>query len=170
MVDEGANGGQIGSVPDPPRCGSLEATIDEKGRLRIPAQYVKYINSLGDTKVFVTCVNRETARVYPMSVWKLNEARLRSTPSTPEEAAAMQAFEKLTNYTGGESDIDGNGRVSLPQKLRDVMGMAPKSSAHMTFFKGAFDLETDVVVQRKMNASLDMLVDGLPALHASGIR
>jgi DNA-binding transcriptional regulator/RsmH inhibitor MraZ len=170
MVDEGANGGQMGSVQDPPRCGSLEATIDEKGRLRIPAQYVKYINSLGDTKVFVTCVNRETARVYPMSVWKLNEARLRGTPATAEEAAAMQAFEKLTNYTGGESDIDGNGRVSLPQKLRDVMGMAPKSSAHMTFFKGAFDLETDAVVQRKMNASLDMLVDGLPALHASGIR
>ncbi len=170
MVEEGAKGGQIGSIPDPPRCGSLEATIDDKGRLRIPAQYVKYINSLGDTKVFVACVNRETARVYPMSVWKLNEALLRGTPASTESAAALLAFEKLTSYTGGESDIDGNGRISLPQKLRDVMGMNPKSSAHMTFFKGAFDLETDAVVQRKMNANLDLLVDGLALLHASGIR
>lgn len=118
----------------------------------------------------MACVNRETARVYPMSVWKLNEALLRGTPASTESAAALLAFEKLTSYTGGESDIDGNGRVSLPQKLRDAMGMNPKTSAHMTFFKGAFDLETDAVVQRKMNANLDLLVDGLALLHASGIR
>ena len=104
-----------------------------------------------------------------MSVWKANEAQLRNKPATPQEAAALTAFEKLAQYTGGESDIDGNGRVSLPQKMRDMMGMAPKSSAHMTFFKGAFDLETDAVVQRKLNASLDLLVDGLPLLHSSGI-
>ncbi len=159
----------MGSAPEPPRCGSLEATIDDKGRLRIPAQYVKYISSLGDTKVFITCVNRDTARVYPMSVWKANEAQLRNKPASPQEAAALTAFEKLAQYTGGESEVDGNGRVSLPSKLRDMMGMAPKSSAHMTFFKGAFDLETDAVVQRKLNASLDLLVEGLPLLHASGI-
>jgi DNA-binding transcriptional regulator/RsmH inhibitor MraZ len=170
MEDEGAGSGQVVSPQEPPRCGSLEATIDDKGRLRIPTQYVKYINSLGDTKVFITCVNRETARVYPMSVWKVNEAQFRNATPSREDAALMQAFEKLAQYTGDYSDIDGNGRVSLPQKLREVMGMTPKSAAHMTFFKGAFDLETDAVVQRKLNASLDLLMDGLPALHASGIR
>jgi DNA-binding transcriptional regulator/RsmH inhibitor MraZ len=170
MADEGVSSAQVGSAPEPPRCGSLEATIDDKGRLRIPAQYVKYINSIGDTTVFVTCVNRETARVYPMSVWRGNEAQLGNKPATALEAAALTAFEKLAQYTGAESEIDGNGRVLLPLKLREMMGMAPKSSAHMTFFKGAFDLETDAVVQRKLNASLDLLVDGLPLLHASGIR
>ena len=170
MAVEGENSDQTGSALEPPRCGSLEATIDDKSRLRIPAQYVKYINSIGDTTVFVTCVNRETARVYPMSVWRRNEAMFRETPTTPQEVAVRTAFEKLAQYTGAESEIDGNGRVLLPQKLREMMGITPKSSAHMTFFKGAFDLETDAVVQRKLNASMDLLVDGLPLLHASGIR
>ena len=93
MEDEGASSGQVVSPQEPPRCGSLEATIDDKGRLRIPTQYVKYINSLGDTKVFITCVNRETARVYPMSVWKINEVQFRNATPAREDAALMQAFE-----------------------------------------------------------------------------
>ena len=82
----------------------------------------------------------------------------------------VAALEKLASYTGAESVIDSNGRVPLTQNLRDMMGMQPKTSAHMTFFKNAFDLETSAVVQRKLNSSLDVLVDGLAVLHANGIR
>lgn len=170
MVDEGANQGLVVTLPDPPRCGSVEATIDDKGRLRIPAQYVQYIHSLGDTKVFVTCVNRETARVYPLSVWRRNEALFQTIRGDKESATMVAALEKLASYTGAESVIDSNGRVPLTQNLRDMMGMQPKTSAHMTFFKNAFDLETSAVVQRKLNSSLDVLVDGLAVLHANGIR
>ena len=154
MADEGTVHGQAGSPPDPPRIGSLEATIDEKGRLRIPAQYVKYINSLGDTSVFVTCVGQDTARVFPLSVWKRNEALFEGTRGDKEFAAAAARLTTLASYTGIESEMDANGRVALSQKLRDAMGMQPKSSAHITFHNGAFNLETDAVMQRRLSAAL----------------
>jgi MraZ protein len=170
MADEVENSGQAGSAPEPPRCGSLEATIDDKGRLRIPTQLVRYINSLGDTRVFIACKDQETARVYPLSVWRENEAALSSTPKSAEEAAARQTFEWVIRATGGESELDLNGRVSLPQKVREVLGITPKSSVHMMFVDGAFDLMTDTVMQRILAARLGLTAQNQGLLRASGIR
>ncbi|MBM3795628.1 MAG: hypothetical protein FJW31_16585 [Acidobacteria bacterium] len=155
---------------DSPR-GSIAASIDDKGRLRIPAEYVEYIRSLGDDKVFVTGLDRETARVYPLSVWRKNEAQMNSYGDGDRETAAMmRALALVSQKTGVESAIDGNGRVSISPLLRDLMGFAPKSSVHMTFVQGAFDLETDVVAQRKLQANLDLLMDGMSLLRAKGIK
>lgn len=170
MADEGEVRSQQGFPPEPPRCGSLEATIDDKGRLRIPAQYIKYISSLGDTKVFIACKDKETARVYPLSVWQQNEAHLSTTPTTAEAAEARQLFEWMVRVTGGESEWDTNGRVSLPQKVRDLLGITPKSSVHMTFFDGAFDLQTDAVMQRSLANVLEQVAANRSVLRASGIR
>jgi DNA-binding transcriptional regulator/RsmH inhibitor MraZ len=170
LADQEAGSGQAGFAPEPPRSGCLEATIDDKGRLRIPAQYVKYINSLGDTTVFSACADGETGRVYPMKVWRENETRLSERPASAEEAAAREEFEWVVRATGGESEIDGNGRISLPPKVREVLGITPKSSVHMMFVDGAFDLLTDVVMQRTLSARLAAMAQKRPVLKASGIR
>jgi MraZ protein len=170
VAEGGVVAGQPGSGQEPPRCGSLEATVDDKWRLRIPAQYVKYINSQGDTTVFIACKDQETGRLYPMSVWRENETKLAATPASAEEAAAREEFEWVVRATGGESDLDTNGRVTLPQKVRDVLGITQKSSVHMMFVDGAFDLMTDVVMQRTLAARLGGLSQKRPVLRASGIR
>lgn len=156
-------------LQEPPRD-TQEASIDEKGRLRIPAPYVRYIESLGDTSVFVTGVDRETARVYPMSVWRKNEAKMKDFQGDREAQAHMAQFAKLSQYLGRMSEIDNNGRVWLSQALRDLLGFQLKSIAHLSYFDDAFDLETDAVVKRKRQEYMDALVGGMPLLRSLGIK
>lgn len=171
MADEVvATGSQAGLPQEPPR-GSKDVTIDEKGRLRIPAPIVGYIKSLGDTSVYIACVNSDTARVYPMSVWRANERKFDELQPNPEAAERLEAFIKLTQYTGGVADIDGSGRAMLPPQLREMLGFTPKSEAWMTFVMGAFDLETDAVLSRKRAAMMSAMDNkGLSVVRSLGVK
>ena len=50
-----------------------QARVDEKGRLKLPAEFLEYLKKLGVDKVFITTLDRQLARIYPISVWKANE-------------------------------------------------------------------------------------------------
>jgi MraZ protein len=108
--------------------GNSEAKIDEKGRLKIPAAFKKVLDEeCPQTKFYVTSMDGKTARVYPIEEWTQIEAKLKSSfdPSTAE-------LKFKVNYYGGEADMDSQGRVLIPQVLREkaaiggevaVMGM-----------------------------------------------
>ena len=62
----------------------------------------------------------ERALVYPLPVWFEFQSRLAKVPSTSQAKAKL--LERV-NYFGQVSALDAQGRVLVPQVLRDVAGI-----------------------------------------------
>ncbi len=64
----------------------------------------------------MTSVTGESVRIYPMPVWLEIERKLSQMPSTHPSRVK---FLDRVNYYGQEGELDGQGRVVIPQLLRD---------------------------------------------------
>ena len=65
--------------------GNCQARVDEKGRLKIPVNFLEPLKEYGN-QFYITSTTGETARIYPMKVWGEIEDRLASMPSTTQSA------------------------------------------------------------------------------------
>jgi MraZ protein len=100
--------------------GHSPAKIDEKGRLKIPADFRKLIEEKYGPDCFITSMDGERALVYPLPVWYDFQARLAKVPST--SVARIKILERV-NYYGQLSTFDAQGRVLVPLILRNVAGI-----------------------------------------------
>ena len=100
--------------------GHSPAKIDEKGRLKVPAGFRKIIEERFGADCFITSMDGERALVYPLPVWFEFQSRLAKVPST--STAKTKLLERV-NYFGQVSTLDAQGRVLVPQVLRDVAGV-----------------------------------------------
>jgi MraZ protein len=101
--------------------GNYAAKIDDKGRLKIPNAFRALIEGKHGTELFVTSLTGEYVRIYPLPVWLTHEEKLARIPSS--HPARLKYFDRV-NYFGQMAEIDGQGRVVIPQRLRDSAGMA----------------------------------------------
>lgn len=100
--------------------GNYSAKIDDKGRLKIPNAFRTLVEEQHGTALFVTSVTGDSVRIYPMPIWLGVEERLRRMPST--HPARLKFLDRV-NYFGQLGEFDGQGRVSLPTRLRATAGM-----------------------------------------------
>jgi MraZ protein len=100
--------------------GSAPAKIDEKGRLKIPTDFRRVIEERYGQELFVTSVTGEAALLYPLPVWEEIEARLAAMPSTDR---TKTRFLERVSYFGQQARLDVQGRLLLPQILRESAAM-----------------------------------------------
>jgi len=72
-------------------------------------------------EVFVTSVLGDAALVYPLAVWEEFEERLSKLPSTDR---TKRRFLERVGYYGQQTQLDAQGRVVIPQILRESAEMA----------------------------------------------
>ena len=101
--------------------GHSPATIDDKGRLKVPASFRQIIEERYGRDCFITSMDGERALVYPLPVWFDFQGRLSKVPST--SVAKTKLLERV-NYFGQVSAIDAQGRLLIPGILREVAGVA----------------------------------------------
>lgn len=99
--------------------GRYPATVDDKGRVKIPADFLAELRRLGK-RFYVTSVSGDHARIYPMKEWEKIEAKLAKRSSYNP---ARQKFLARTNYYGQVVEIDGQGRILIPSILRESAEM-----------------------------------------------
>ena len=99
--------------------GNYPATVDGKGRLKIPAAFLAELSEMG-TEFYVTSENGDRAVIYPMKEWNRIEARLEQVPSHNE---AKRKFLTRTNYYGQVVTLDKQGRLLIPAVLRESAQM-----------------------------------------------
>jgi MraZ protein len=97
--------------------GHAPATVDDKGRLKVPVDFRKVMEEQYGRDCFITSQDGEKALIYPLSVWNDFTARLARVPST---SLAKQKLLERVNYYGQPSAMDGQGRLLVPAVLRDV--------------------------------------------------
>ena len=100
--------------------GNAPATIDDKGRLKLPSQFRAYIDETWGSDFYVTSVEGEAVQVYPLPVWQEIEERLAKLPSLNP---TKQKFLDRTNYYGQLTTLDKSGRILIPALLRESAQM-----------------------------------------------
>lgn len=101
--------------------GHSPTKIDDKGRLKVPADFRRIIEEKYGKDCFITSTDGERALVYPLPVWFELQARLAKVPSASQAKAKL--LERV-NYFGQVSALDAQGRVLVPAVLREVAGIA----------------------------------------------
>jgi MraZ protein len=100
--------------------GSTVATIDEKGRLKVPTDFRRHLEEQHGSQFFVTSVRGDKALIYPLSVWEEIEAKLGALPATDP---TRQRFLERVNYYGAQVALDNQGRLLMPPILRVAAAM-----------------------------------------------
>lgn len=100
--------------------GSATARIDEKGRLKVPVSFRGALQAGDRADVFVTSLTGECVRIYPMPTWLEVERKLSAMPANhPSRLKLLD----LVNYYGQVGELDAQGRVVIPAKLRESATM-----------------------------------------------
>ncbi len=97
--------------------GNHPTRVDEKGRLKLPAEFKRHIEEKYGTKFYITSRDGRTAEVYPIEEWEKIEQKLAAIPSFNP---AKKKFMDRVNYYGQATEMDAQGRVLVPQILRET--------------------------------------------------
>jgi len=100
--------------------GNAPATIDEKGRLKIPSNFRAYIDESWGSDFYITSLSGESVLIYPLPVWQEIEERLAKLPSLNP---TKKKFLDRTNYYGQVLTADKSGRILIPPLLRESAQM-----------------------------------------------
>ena len=100
--------------------GNTPARIDDKGRLKVPNAFRSLFESKYGRDVFVTSLTGENVRLYPMPVWLQIEEKLGQMPSA--HPSRLRYLDRV-NYFGQAAELDVQGRILIPTRLRDSATM-----------------------------------------------
>ncbi len=92
--------------------GEYQGTIDEKGRISIPAKFRAQLKS----KVVVTRGLDNSLFLYTLDEWKKLAEKLASLPIS---TANTRAFSRLMLAGAMDCDIDKQGRIIMPGYLKE---------------------------------------------------
>lgn len=104
--------------------GISKLTVDSKGRLAMPKHHRDRLEADGITRMMVTVDRDHCLLIYPMPDWLEIEAQLMNAPNTDPRIRKMQRL--FVGYAT-EVEFDVNGRILLPQALRDFARIKKKT-------------------------------------------
>jgi MraZ protein len=160
------DGQSLSSVRAEAPRGTLDARVDEKGRLKLPVSVTQYLEASGERRVFITTLNTSTALIYPMSVWRETEKML-GEPGEDADIREDVAF--IANHYGEDCEIDGQGRVLMPTTLRRDLELE-KDDVHLLFYKGRIEVFGSRVYTERLSAARSNLSEKVSALAKKGLR
>jgi transcriptional regulator MraZ len=96
--------------------GNHPTRVDEKGRLKVPAEFKRVIDEKYTAKFYITSTDGKVAEVYPFEEWERIEQKLAALSNFNP---AKKKYLTRTNYWGQVVEMDAQGRLLLPQLLRD---------------------------------------------------
>ncbi len=96
--------------------GNHPTRVDEKGRLKVPAEFKRVIDEKYGAQFYITSLDGKIAQVYPFEEWERIEQKLAALSNFNP---TKKKFLMRTNYWGQQVEMDSQGRLLLPQLLRD---------------------------------------------------
>jgi MraZ protein len=87
----------------------------------MPSNFRSLLESKYGRELFLTSLTGEYVRMYPLPVWLEIEQKLGEMPST--HPSRLRFLDRV-NYFGQAAELDAQGRVIIPVRLRDAATMA----------------------------------------------
>jgi MraZ protein len=97
--------------------GNHPTRVDEKGRLKVPAEFKRVIDEKYGTQFYITSLDGDVAQVYPFEEWERIEQKLAGLSTFNP---TKKKFLSKVNYWGQVVEMDGQGRLLIPQLLREA--------------------------------------------------
>jgi MraZ protein len=96
--------------------GVYKARLDEKGRLKLPADFMREIDKCRDAGFFVTSLDGRAIEIYPIAEWEKIEQKFAEASVVDVTA---RKFLAAHSYYGERVEMDAQGRLLLPERLRE---------------------------------------------------
>lgn len=91
--------------------------LDAKGRMAIPAKFRRHLDVCCEGRLVVTVDHSDHClQLYPLPEWEAVEQKLAELPSLNPQVRRLKRM--LLGYAT-ECEMDSNGRILLPAKLRE---------------------------------------------------
>lgn len=131
--------------------------LDAKGRMAVPAKFRKHLDVCCEGKLIVTLDHSEHClQVYPQPEWEEVEKKLDALPSLNPQVRRLKRM-LLGNAT--ECEMDSNGRILLPAKLREFANL--EKSMVMIGQGNKFELWDENAWNTLMDECLEEDFDGI---------
>ncbi len=103
--------------------GEYTNNMDDKGRVNIPAPFREVLQNAYTEPTMIVARDAQAAclRVYPLREWNRLLAKLGARPSSDR---TVQAFKRAVVSSAQEYHPDKQGRVLIPQSLRNHAGLS----------------------------------------------
>ena len=104
--------------------GVQHINMDAKGRLAMPARQREPLLSRCEGQIVVTIDTQSACLViYPLPEWERIEGEIQALPALKP---AVKRFQRLMLGYATDLELDGNGRMLLPQPLREYAQLDKK--------------------------------------------
>ena len=104
--------------------GVQHINMDAKGRLAMPARQREPLLALCQGQIVVTIDTQSKCLViYPLPEWERIEKDIQGLPALNP---AVKRFQRLMLGYASDLELDGNGRMLLPQSLREYAQLEKK--------------------------------------------
>lgn len=101
--------------------GIFHNSMDDKGRLSIPARFREQIKTDHETPLVLTLGFDQCLFLYPMDHWKKIEEKLASLDTL---SAEVRQFQRTIMKASDEVEIDQQGRIVISPVLRKEAGLS----------------------------------------------
>jgi MraZ protein len=127
--------------------GNHPTRVDEKGRLKVPAEFKRVIDEKYGQQFYITSLDGDVAQVYPFEEWERIEQKLAGLSTFNP---TKKKFLSKTNYWGQQVEMDGQGRLLLPQLLRDAARL--KGDVAVTGYQTYLEVRNLEAYEQKVKA------------------
>jgi MraZ protein len=140
--------------------------LDDKGRMKMPAAFQQYFSALPEKKLFVTSLDRHTAQIYPMNVWRQNENFFETYRDNPRLAKRI-AFNSAD--LGAEAEMDAQGRITIPPELRRELELE-NQTVRLFAYKGHIEILSEKIYEEQKQEALAAGPEDVETLQAAGLK
>ena len=137
--------------------GRFDHSIDEKGRVSIPARFREVLQRENHDRLYITnfpYAGERCLALYPPSQWDQLNAHLQTKPRFDPQ---VQAFETLIIGGAHEVSVDRQGRILIPTNLR----VFAKLDRDVTFSarQDHFQLWDKQILEKVLKATEEKIMD-----------
>ena len=149
---------------EPPR-GMYNGRLDDKGRVKLAAALLQYFTALPEKKLFVTSLDRRTAQIYPISVWRANERFFEQYRGTSK---AIRKIVFNAADLGTEAEVDSQGRVLFSPELRRELAIE-NQTLHLYARKGHIEILNEKQYEEWKREASDTTPEEIGDLEIEGL-
>lgn len=153
---------KLNHTPPPLRAEHLR--VDEKGRIKLGVDFAEFLRSFGHEDLYICRLVGRAFRVYPRSSWNWNLEVLKR-----DDRNVMEHMLKLAARYGGDSKLDGEGRITLPHSMRSAFNL-PGNYVYVTPSEARLDIFTEADYEAEMADAEKVVFSAIERLTNLGFK
>lgn len=151
--------GHLAAPVDLP-VGAPQVPSDEKWRVRLPKEFVRYLTQVGgsDETLFITSMDEATVQIFTKRQWQSAVLQLENSDLDPE---AREAIVDTASKNGSLGKLDDQGRITLHAEVREALDLKAKDEYRIKYANGYLEMTTAKYFAERLEKNKQKRAEGL---------